>query len=51
MSRHKTIVRLHHMLDHAVEAVVMVKGKTRADLDTDRKLNLAFAVLLDIIVP
>jgi hypothetical protein len=33
------------MLDHACEAVSMIQGKTRADLDTDRKLNLALVRL------
>jgi uncharacterized protein with HEPN domain len=33
MSQHNTSVSLRHMLDHALEAVAMVKGKTRADLD------------------
>jgi hypothetical protein len=28
-------------LDHAREAVAMVEGTTRADLDVDRKMNLA----------
>jgi len=37
------------MLDHALEAVVMTKGKTRADLDKDRQLNLALVRLLEII--
>jgi uncharacterized protein with HEPN domain len=37
------------MLDHALEAVTMIKGKTRADLDKDRKLNLALVRLLEII--
>jgi uncharacterized protein with HEPN domain len=37
------------MLDHAREAVAMVKGKTRADLDKDRQLNLALVRLLEII--
>lgn len=45
----KSAVRLRHMLDHAREAVSMVRGKTRADLDTDRKLNLALVRLLEII--
>jgi len=34
MSRHEGDVRLRHMLDHAKEAVAMVRGRTRADLDT-----------------
>ena len=45
----KSAVRLRHMLDHAREAVSMVGGKTRADLDTDRQLNLALVRLLEII--
>jgi uncharacterized protein with HEPN domain len=41
--------RLRHMLDHAKEAVAMVKGKSRADLDRDRQLNLALVRLLEIV--
>jgi uncharacterized protein with HEPN domain len=37
------------MLDHALEAVAMTKGRTRADLDKDRQLNLAVVRLLEII--
>ena len=37
------------MLDHALEAVAMIEGKTRADLDEDRQLNLALVRLLEII--
>jgi uncharacterized protein with HEPN domain len=37
------------MLDHAHEAIVMIQGKTRADLDADRQLNLALVRLLEII--
>lgn len=37
------------MLDHAREAVEMVQGKTRADLDDDRKLNLALVRLLEVV--
>jgi uncharacterized protein with HEPN domain len=40
---------LHHMLDHAREAVAMVQGKTRRDLDQDRKLNLSLVRLLEIV--
>jgi len=42
-------MRLRHMLRHAREAVEMSRGCTRADLDTDRKLNLALVRLLEII--
>ena len=37
------------MLDHAREAVAMVQGKTRRDLDQDRKLNLSLVRLLEIV--
>ncbi len=49
MSRHESVVRLRHMLDHAREAMVLIQGKTRPDLDTDRKLNLALVRLLEIV--
>ncbi|HYH86818.1 MAG TPA: HepT-like ribonuclease domain-containing protein [Pyrinomonadaceae bacterium] len=39
---------LRHMLDHAREATSFARGKTRADLDTDRLLNLALTRLLEI---
>lgn len=41
--------RLRHMLDHAREAVAMVAGTSRADLERDRQLNLALVRLLEII--
>jgi uncharacterized protein with HEPN domain len=37
------------MVDHAREAVEMARGKTRADLDANRQLNLALVRLLEII--
>ena len=49
MSRRDPAVPLRHMLDHAREAVQMAAGKTRSDLDTDRKLNLALVRLLEIV--
>lgn len=49
MSRHDDQPKLRHMLDHAVEAVEMTRGKTRADLDTDRQLNLALVRLVEIV--
>ncbi|MGB8684619.1 MAG: HepT-like ribonuclease domain-containing protein [Candidatus Binatus sp.] len=42
-------MRLRHMLDHAREAVTMAGGKSRDDLDDDRKLNLALVRLLEIV--
>ncbi len=49
MSRHDDLIPLSHMLDHALEAVVMCQGVSRADLDVDRKLNLALVRLIEII--
>ena len=37
------------MLDHAKEAITAAQGRTRADLDNDRLLNLALVRLLEII--
>ena len=37
------------MLDHTREAVAMVQGKTRQDLDRERKLNLSLVRLLEIV--
>lgn len=37
------------MLDHAREAVALARGKTRADLDSDRLLELALVRLLEIV--
>ena len=47
MSLHESLVRLRHMLDHAREAVAMASGRSRDDLDNDRKLNLALVRLLE----
>lgn len=49
MSRHDRMIELLHMLDHAREATIVLQGKTRADLDNDRTLNLALSRLLEII--
>lgn len=49
MTRHDPLVALQHMLDHSREAVQMVEGRRREDLDTDRQLNLALMRLLEII--
>jgi uncharacterized protein with HEPN domain len=42
-------VRLRHMLDHAVEALQMSQAKTRADLDSNRQLNLSLVRLLEVV--
>ena len=42
-------IRVRHVLDAAQEAVGFTQGRCRADLDTDRKLNLSLVRLLEII--
>jgi uncharacterized protein with HEPN domain len=42
-------VRLRHMVDSAVEAVELIQGKARTDLDTNRVLGLALVRLLEIV--
>ncbi len=49
MPRRDPAAGLRHMLEHAREAVAMIRGKSRADLDSDRQLNLASVRLLEII--
>lgn len=49
MSNPRTIDRLEDMLRYSQEAVEIVQGKTRQDLDNERLLNLAVVRLLEII--
>jgi uncharacterized protein with HEPN domain len=49
MSKHNDEVRLRHMLEHAREAVTLVEGKDRSDLDTSRMLSLALVRLIEIV--
>jgi uncharacterized protein with HEPN domain len=37
------------MLDHAREAVEMVRNRSRTDLDSDRMLNLALVRLMEVV--
>jgi len=49
MTRHDDAIVLRHILDHAIEAMEITRGKTHVDLNNDRILNLALARLLEII--
>jgi len=49
MSERREDIRLLHMLDHAREAMVLAQGRTRADLESDRLLELALVRLLEIV--
>ena len=43
------LVRLHHMLDAAREAILFAQNKTRASLDANRMLTLAIIKDIEII--
>ena len=49
MSRHDPLIRLRHMLDHAREAVELIRGRTRDDLDRERMLELSLVRLVEIV--
>ena len=49
MSKRKVSIYIRDMLDHAREAVSLSQGRSRADLDTDRLLNLSLVRLLEVI--
>jgi len=49
MTQHDDMVRLRHMLDGAREAVAMAEDGTRADLDSNRMLELALVRLIEIV--
>jgi len=49
MMQHEDEIRLRHMLNHAREAVAMVVGKKRADLQHERMLELALVRLIEIV--
>ena len=49
MTRHDDTVRLKHMLEHAREAVAMIEGKERADLRSERMLELSLIRLIEVV--
>lgn len=49
MTRHDDATRLRHMLDSAREALAMAQDRTRADLDSNRMLELALVRLVEIV--
>jgi hypothetical protein len=40
---------MRHMLDHAREAVAIARQRSRADLDSDRMLQLALRQIIEIV--
>ena len=49
MSRHNDVVRLHHMRDHADEALRMAGGRGYDGFISDRMLHLALMHLVEIV--
>jgi uncharacterized protein with HEPN domain len=49
MSQHSEKIRLRDMLDHAKEALAMVREKKRSDLENERMLELSLVRLVEII--
>jgi len=49
MPQHDDKIKLQHMLDHASEAVAMVRGKEKSDLQKNRLLELATTRLVEIV--
>ena len=49
MSEHDDRLPMHQMLEHAREAMEFVRGRSRAELESDRVLQLALAHLLLIV--
>lgn len=49
MTRRDPYIAIRHMLDHSREAVELVRGRSREELDSDRLLNLALVRLLEIV--
>ena len=49
MTQHDDVTRLHHMLDHAREAVRMLADKGVGELEGDRMLQLALVRLVEIV--
>jgi len=43
------MIRLQHMLDYAREALELIRGKSRKDLESDRLLGLALVRLMEMI--
>ena len=49
MTRHNDKVRLQHMLEHAREAVAMIKCRERGDLRRERMLELSLIRLIEVV--
>jgi uncharacterized protein with HEPN domain len=49
MTEHDDRLPMHQMLEHAREAVEMIRGRNRAEIHTNRMLQLALVHLVQIV--
>jgi uncharacterized protein with HEPN domain len=49
MTEHDDRLPMHQMLEHAREALEMIRGRARAELDTNRMLQLALVHLVQVV--
>jgi uncharacterized protein with HEPN domain len=49
MTQHNDMIRIRHMLDHAKEAVELIDGKDKTELQHNRVLELALIRLVEIV--
>jgi uncharacterized protein with HEPN domain len=49
MSEHDDRLPMHQMLEHAREAVEMIRGRARTELPTNRMLQLALVQLVQVV--
>ena len=49
MTQHNDMIRLRHMLDHAREALDLIDGKDKTELQHSRMLELALIRLVEIV--
>jgi uncharacterized protein with HEPN domain len=49
MTQHDPQIRIRHMRDHAAEAIQMLGGATRDELNSNRQLQLALLQLIQIV--
>jgi uncharacterized protein with HEPN domain len=49
MTEHDDRLPMHQMLEHAREAVEMIRGRTRAELRENRMLQLALVHLVQVV--
>jgi uncharacterized protein with HEPN domain len=49
MTQHNDMIRLRHVLDHAKEALDLIAGKDKTELQHNRVLELALIRLVEIV--